>query len=238
MNGHTTGAGAQRAGGITPQLIIGLLLLMVGTALLLDNFGVLDAWYIIRLWPSGLILMGVAVFLQAERPAGRLAGGFWMFLGTWLLLGNLRVLRLDLFDLWPVPLVLIGSYLIWQAVQGPTVPRDRSSDTVFSAIAMMSGINRKVTTTDFRGGEATAVMGGVKIDLRDAVIAGDEAVIDVFAFWGGIELVVPEGWAVVNRIVPMLGGADDQTRPPAAPTPRRLVLRGMCVMGGVEVKNA
>lgn len=238
MNGHRTGTRTGCTRGITPQLIIGLLLLMSGGALLLDNFGVLDAWYIIRLWPLALILMGVAIFLQAERPAGRLAGGFWTFIGTWLLLGNLRVLRLDLFDLWPVPLVLIGTYLIWQAIQGPTVPRGRDTESVFSALAMMSGVNRKVTAADFRGGEVTALLGGCKIDLRDATIASGEAVIDVFAFWGGIELLVPEGWSVVNRIVPVLGGADDRTRPPTDPSPSRLVLRGMCVMGGVEVKHA
>jgi len=237
MNGPTpaTGAGVTRS--VTPQLIIGLVLLVCGAALLLDNLGVLDAWYIIRLWPVGLILMGIAGLFQAERPAGRAAAAFWLLLGTWLLLGNLRVLRLDLFDLWPVPLVLIGSYLIWQAIQGPTAGRERDADSTFSALAIMAGVNRKVNALDFRGGEATAVMGGCKLDLRDARIEAGEATIDVFAFWGGIEVLVPEGWVVVNQILPVLGGADDRTRPAAGPSPKRLVLRGMCVMGGVEVKH-
>lgn len=239
MNGQPVGTGAGAgARGITPQLIIGLLLLVAGSALLLDNFGVLESWYIIRLWPIGLILMGLAMFLQAQRAAGHFAGGFWMFVGLWLLLGNLRVLRLHVFDLWPVPLVLIGGYLIYQAVQGPSASRDRSNESMFSALAVMAGINRKVTAVDFRGGEATAVMGGCKIDLRDATIASDEAAIDVFAFWGGIELLVPTGWVVVNRIVPVLGGADDKTSPSTDPSPKRLVLRGVCVMGGVEIKHA
>jgi predicted membrane protein len=236
MNGQTT-TGASAARGITPQLIIGLLLLAAGASLLLDNFGVLDAWYVIRLWPVGLILIGITMFLQARRGAGRLAGSFWIFVGVWLLLGNLRVLRLEIWDLWPIPLVLIGAHLIWQAVNGPSVPRDRDTEHVFSVLAMMSGINRKISTTDFRGGEATAVMGGAKIDLRDAQMTAPEAVIDVFAFWGGLEILVPEGWVVINRITPILGGADDRTRPATSPTPKRLVLRGMCVMGGVEVKH-
>jgi predicted membrane protein len=232
------GPAASTARRITPQLIIGVLMLAAGGALLLDNLGVLDAWLVIRLWPVGLILIGLSMFFQAQRPAGRVGGVFWMFVGTWLLLGNLRVLRLDLFDLWPVPLVLVGLYMIWQAIQGPAAPRDREAESAFSALAVMAGINRKISAADFRGGEATALMGGCKIDLRDANIASGEAVIDVFAFWGGIELLVPEGWAIVNRIVPVLGGADDKTRPATDPSPKRLVLRGMCVMGGVEVKHA
>lgn len=239
MNGHTThgGAAARTARGITPQLIIGVLLLAAGTALLLDNLGVLDSWYVIRLWPVGLILIGASIFVQAQRPAGRVGGGFWMFIGIWLLLGNLNVLRLDLADLWPVPLVLIGTYLIWQAVQGPSAPRNRDTDDAFSAVAMMGGVNRKISASDFHGGEATALLGGCKIDLRDAKIARAEAVIDVFAFWGGIEILVPEGWVIINRIVPILGGADDRTRPATDPSPKRLVLRGMCIMGGVDVKH-
>jgi hypothetical protein len=237
MNGQPATPGTNAARTITPQLIIGLLLLLAGTALLLDNFGVLESWYIIRLWPVGLILIGLSMLLQARRPAGRFAGGFWILIGTWLLLGNLHVLRLDIFDLWPVPIVLIGGYLIWQAVQGPTSTHDRNAESMFSALAVMAGVTRKVTAMDFRGGEATAVMGGCKIDLRDATISADEAAIDIFAFWGGIELIVPQGWIVVNRIVPLLGGADDRTKPPTDPAPKRLILRGVCVMGGVEVKH-
>ncbi|HSL23590.1 MAG TPA: DUF5668 domain-containing protein [Vicinamibacterales bacterium] len=221
---------------VTPQLIIGLLLLAGGGALLLDNFGVLEAWYIIRLWPVGLILIGLAMALQAHRAAGRVAGFFWMFLGVWLLLGNLGVLRLEFFDLWPVPIVLAGGYLIWQSIR-PDAPGPRDQDSTFSALAVMAGVGRKINSPDFKGGEATALLGGVKIDLQDAGITAREAVIDVFAFWGGIEIFVPDGWMVVNRVVAILGGADDRTRPSTDPTAKRLVIRGVCVMGGVDIKT-
>jgi hypothetical protein len=76
------------------------------------------------------------------------------------------------------------------------------------------------------------------VDLRKASIApGTEAVIDVFAFWGGIDIKVPEDWTVVNRVVPLMGGIEDKTLAPQPPTGKRLVLRGIVVMGGVSVKN-
>jgi len=232
MNGSS-----RRPNVLAPQLIIGFLLLVAGVVLLLDNFGVVNAHAVLRFWPAGLIVIGLALTAQAQRAAGRVSGLFWVFIGTWLLLGNLGVLRLEIWDLWPIPIVMIGGYLIWQAVHGPDRPADRERESHFSALAVMGGVGRKINSQEFRGGEATALLGGVKIDLHDAAVAGDEAVIDVFAFWGGIELSVPEGWAVVNRVVALLGGADDRTRPPTVATPKRLVIRGICVMGGVEIKN-
>jgi len=223
---------------LAPQLIIGFLLLVAGIVLLLDNFGLMHAHAVLRYWPAGLILIGLGVVAQAQRAAGRVSGLFWILIGVWLLLGNIGVLRLEIWDLWPIPIVIVGGYLIWQAVHGPDKPSDRERESHFSALAVMGGVGRKINSRAFTGGEATALLGGVKIDLRDAVIAADEAVIDVFAFWGGIELAVPEGWAVVNRVVAVLGGAEDRTRPPTTPVAKRLVIRGICVMGGVELKTA
>ena len=69
--------------------------------------------------------------------------------------------------------------------------------------------------------------------------AGTEAVIDVFAFWGGMEIKVPEDWTVIIRAIPLMGGVDDKThmvQPPPA-VEKRLVISGIVMMGGVVVKN-
>lgn len=228
----------QRGSFVSPQLIIGLLLLMVGGALLLDNVGLMDAYYVVRLWPAALILIGLSCLFQSHRAAGRAACFFWIFIGTWLLLGNLHVLRLNLWDLWPLPFIVAGIYLMWQSIGGhQNAPDGSTLESSFSALALLGGVARKINSRQFKGGEATALLGGCKIDMRDAEIAGDEAVIDTLAFWGGIELIIPEGWSVVNRIVPIMGGAEDRTRPSTTAVPKRLVIRGIAIMGGIEIKN-
>jgi hypothetical protein len=55
--------------------------------------------------------------------------------------------------------------------------------------------------------------------------------------WGGIEIRVPEDWTVVSKVVPVMAGVEDKTRPPQGATAHRLVLRGLALMGGVEIKN-
>ena len=110
---------------------------------------------------------------------------------------------------------------------------DNSTMTV---VAVMAGVTRGNNSRAFRRADLFAFMGGCEIDLRKAAING-EAVVDLFCMWGGIEIRVPEDWTVVSQIVPLMGGVDDKTRPPQAATAHRLTLRGMALMGGVEIKN-
>jgi hypothetical protein len=105
-----------------------------------------------------------------------------------------------------------------------------------SMFALMSGVSRRVIGMPFRGAAATAVMGGIELDLRQATLP-DDAVIDLFAFWGGIEIVVPRDWIVVNQGFALMGGIEDKTGNVPRPGGPRLFIRGMALMGGVEIKN-
>jgi predicted membrane protein len=112
----------------------------------------------------------------------------------------------------------------------PRAPGDRAE------LAFWSGIERRITSQDFRRADVTAIMGGIELDLRGAAMAGSEATIEVFAVMGGIEITLPPDWEVVNRITPILGGVEDQSTG-AASSQHRLILEGMVIMGGVEVKT-
>ena len=115
----------------------------------------------------------------------------------------------------------------------PAAPHDNSAMTV---VAIMAGVSRGNNSPAFRRADVFAFMGGCEIDLRKAAING-EAVVDLFCMWGGIEIRVPEDWTVVSQIVPLMGGVDAKTRPPQTAIAHRLTLRGMALMGGVEIKN-
>ncbi|MFI1385079.1 DUF1707 domain-containing protein [Embleya sp. NPDC020886] len=83
---------------------------------------------------------------------------------------------------------------------------------------------------------AVAVMGGVEIDLTDAVFDEPELVINVFTIWGGIDIRIPEGVTVRDHGFGFMGGFDvheQYTDDPRAPV---VVVKGMAIMGGVTVK--
>ena len=102
---------------------------------------------------------------------------------------------------------------------------------------MMAGLERTSRSQSFRGGDLTAVMGGVGLDLRGAKLAPEGATLDVFAMWGGIELTVPEGWRVDLTVVPLLGGFEDRTRAADTMEAQVLTVRGFVIMAGGEVQH-
>jgi predicted membrane protein len=220
----------------TPQLLMGLLIILIGILFTLDNLGMTVAERYIRYWPAGLIAVGVLKLWQS-RGGSTFGALVAITVGTWLLLESLGLVFVHFWEMWPLLLVIFGASMVWQGLRGGRrqAATGDQNDTM-SALAVLGGVNRGNNSRAFKGGDLTAVMGGCEIDLRQAAIEG-EAVFDVFAMWGGIEIRVPDNWTVIGRVTPILGGFDDKTRPAPQPNPQRLVIRGFVIMGGVEVKN-
>ena len=221
---------------LTGQLITGLVLAALGILFTLDNLDVLEARDFLRFWPVVFILVGVSQILQARSPAGTIGGSIWILIGG-VMLGERLELISNVFRFWPLLLIGIGGYVVWQSMTRREVPAGDRADRL-SAVAVLGGVDRRVLATGFVGGDVTAFMGGGKLDLREATMApGTEAIVDVTTIMGGFEIKVPEGWNVVVDIVPFMGGYEDKTRRPSDPTAPRLRLRGFVMMGGVEIRN-
>jgi predicted membrane protein len=227
----------------TPRVIIGICAIVLGVQWTLANLGWLDHAFL-RFWPVVVVGIGLMMVLN-PTAAGRTPGWVVLAVGCWLTTTVIYRLRIDLWDLWPIALVAMGIAMIRRGREHVLSGRDAAAtgepggvslNQTFSAVAVWSGIKRRVTSVAFRRADLVAVMGGIEVDLRQAGTAGGEAVIDVFAVWGGIEIVVPPDWDVVVEVVAIMGAAEDKTSGGQGPR-HRLVLRGFVLMGGVEVKN-
>jgi predicted membrane protein len=229
---------------ISPQFILGLLIIAVGVVFMLDNLEIIYAGDYLRYWPALLIVWGFSKVIQSPGSPGKTFGWILMGAGTAMLLHRLDIIYFQIWDWWPVILIIIGLNFLrgsWMRRRNSASfsMRDEGTETdsYIKNFVMMSGIKRTITSKEFRGGEITAFMGGCELDLRECDIKGDEAVLDVFAVWGGVEIRVPMGWAISVKAVPIMGGVDDKTYPEKAGRTKRLVLTGNIVMGGVEIKN-
>jgi hypothetical protein len=223
-----------------PRLLIGLGILTVGLLWTLDNLRLIDADRITQYWPVVIILIGVAKFF--DPTSSNVAATVIALIGVALLLDTLDYWDFDPGDFFPLLIAFIGAKLVMDVFRRRSARRSGNADpdAVVHAFAFMSGVGKRSVSRDYRGGDANAIMGGVELDLREAQIApGHEAVLDAFAFWGGVEIKVPPTWRVVSQVMPLMGAYEDTTASTAAtatggPT---LVVRGLAVMGGIEIKN-
>jgi Domain of unknown function (DUF5668)/Cell wall-active antibiotics response 4TMS YvqF len=220
------------------RLIIGLSILAAGLLWTLDNLNVLDSDPITRWWPVVVIVVGLVRLF--DPAASKLASAVIALVGVGILLDVLDLWDFDPGDFIPLLIAFIGAKLVLDVFRRRNArsANAASADSIVHAFAFMSGVGRRSVSADFRGGDANAIMGGVELDLRNAQIApGQEVVIDTFAFWGGIEVRVPDSWRVVSQVMPLMGAYEDNTTSTEATGGPVLVVRGVVVMGAIEVKN-
>jgi predicted membrane protein len=216
---------------VTPRVVLGLAVMLAGLVLALDSLGFVEGGQIFRFWPLILVAIGVVKWMSPVHQ--KMSALIWIVAGVAFLLVSLG--RMSFGGVWAMVLFLVGANIAWKALRPAALPKD--ADSVIDLMQFMGGTKTVVTTQDFKGGQATAVMGGCEVDLRHASMPeGRAAVIDTFAFWGGIEIRVPDDWEVVSQGSAALGGFVNNARSQPG-SKRRLVVTGLAVMGGVEVKN-
>jgi predicted membrane protein len=228
---------------ISARLVVGVVIIFVGAILLADNLGWFEARYVLRrLWPLALVAVGVTMVRSPDHRRSRSWGWVLITVGSWIFLDRIGWIHVSLWHLLvPGLLLFVGGSLVWRALNGPPKSKDiaGAADHVefVRSFALMSGCELRPVSRPFRGADLTAVMGGIKLDLADARMESDSAIVEVFAFWGGIEIFVPPDWTVTSKVTTLLGGYVDKRRPTSVVPTKTLVVQGMVVMGGIEVKN-
>ena len=154
--------------------------------------------------------------------------------GTLLLLDNLNVLVVDVWRLfWPIVVIGVGLAVLFSGSKTKiSASKAKRSDVV----AILGGNKQTNDSSDFVASKITSVMGGAVLDLRKAKIQ-KEAVIEVIAFWGGIEIYLPKDVAVKNEIFPILGGVENKTDSEVMKNAPTITIIGQAIMGGVEIRN-
>ena len=88
----------------------------------------------------------------------------------------------------------------------------------------------------FHGARLDAFCGGLRLDLRQAVVTEDEE-IDIHTFLGGVELLVPATVNVVVKSHSFIGGSSDETAKNSRGSIPTIHIAASNFLGGVSVKN-
>ena len=216
------------------RTIIGLLIVAVGASFLLTNLNILPFDVgIAQWWPLFIVAGGVVMLLSDVR--NYLWALLVIGLGVLFQLKQFGIVDVNPWQLfWPAIIIVLGVSVMTSrgSSRGKIAASDRED-----VMAILSGSEARVESKDFKGSRVTSICGGAMIDLRKAVIK-KEATIDVFAFWGGIEIIVPEHVMVKNNTSAIMGGVEQQAGGDAVKEGSPILyITGDVVMSGVEVKR-
>ena len=219
----------------------GVIIVLIGLAFLLDHLGIISIGNPWRFWPLLMILAGISNFISRRQTWGALL----MLGGVLLQLNELGITHIGWSTFWPLMLIALGLFVFWGSLEWKKKPRlsPREGDprTTLNEAVVFGGLERRMTSQDFQGGDVTAIFGGVELDLTEANIQANEATLAITAIFGGVELRIPPSWQIAFRGAPIFGGIEDKTRTARVDDPnsslKTLVITGAVIFGGLEIKN-
>jgi predicted membrane protein len=221
------------------KIFLGILLLLVGGLILLNNIGILLPFGITLsnfwdfFWPA--LFLGIGIILLFDQNFT--TGVVFSIIGLTIL--TTKLFNWDFWaTLWPLILIGIGLSIILREDRQVSLNNaakisddDRLDDNV-----LFWGVEKRMTSKNFKGGEINTVFGGYKLDLRDAEIAKEGATLNVNCAFGGVEIFVPDNCRIVTNGTGILGGWTPDIKPTDIDKPV-LTIKGVAAFGGVEIKN-
>lgn len=226
--------------------IVGVFLIGMGLVFLLDRLNVIpNQWrHIIISWQALLIFIG---FINIFKNHARLPGVILVLVGSAFIVPEIVHVPFQTKQLiWPLVLIIVGIAIVFKTrnfksphVFNPNQDATTSSEKI-DEVAIFGGGKRVITTQNLKGGNITAIFGGLEIDLSDAEIDGDSVIIEVAAIFGGVTVIVKPEWDVQVQVASVFGGFTDKRKMYKNQNQegaKQLILKGAAIFGGGEVKS-
>lgn len=232
------------------KVVLGLILAGAGALLLGFNFGYLPIEYkdVIFSWPMILIALGVVNISSRDN----------LFLGFMLLIigGFFLIPRVFLIDInfsqvgIPFLLITIGLWIAFRKKKSKKTPFNFQEPLKYDKCyekgkleeSNVFGGSRVVfDNEEFKGGEVNNVFGGSEIDLSGATLAEGENILEINCVFGGVKLIVPQGWNIKLRMDSVMGGFHDKRKSyntiDESNRNKILIIKGTAIFGGGEIRT-
>ncbi len=215
------------------NIILGIILIVVGVWFGLYATGVVKVNLLFDGWWTLFII--IPSFLGLFDEDGRTGSLIGLFVGVLLLLSCQDVLNFDIVLKLIVPCVLIVtglSFIFKGKIKTKNIENVKTvGGTNYNAT--FSGQNLDFSKEEFTGTKLDAVFGGIKCDLRNAII-NDDVVIEASAIFGGITILVPKDVNVKITSTSIFGGVDGKSK--MDKPGKTIYVNATCLFGGVDVK--
>jgi predicted membrane protein len=226
------------------RLWLGVGIILLGLVLLGDNLNFLsyDLKRYVFTWEVFLIFLGlVFIFGRGKRSSGIIM----LVIGSAFYMKNvLNMIDFNFWQVfWPAILILAGVMIIFRHYfdRNPEKKTILGDEHSIDEVALFGGGDRMITSQQFQGGKVTTIFGGLNYNMLKAKLAPGENCIDVFCLFGGMKLIVPEGWTIKIRVMSLFGGFSDKHRykisEPSNDQASQLIIKGTVIFGGGEIKS-
>lgn len=220
------------------SIIWGIILIAAGVLFALNALNVTNIDVFFDGWWTLFIIVPCAVGLFTEREkTGNIIG---LLIGVFLLLCCQDVMSFSI--LWkllvPAVIVIVGLKILFNGLRGNKAnviigEMKHSGNSPRTGSALFSGCDMSYDGEVFEGAELNAIFGGVKLNLRNAVIEKDCA-ISLSAIFGGVDIFVPDNVNVKVSSTSIFGGVSNKTKVHKdAPT---IYVNATCMFGGADIK--
>lgn len=220
------------------NLLWGLVFVVVGiifclNALEITNINIFfDGW-----WTLFIIVPCFIGLFKDEDKYGNLIG---LIIGICLLLGCIDIIEITLILKLMVPtiLVMIGLSFIFKDTLNKKIKKEikkLNKTETKEYCACFSGQTIDFSNEEFTGCSISAVFGGVKCDLKKAIIKND-VVINANSIFGGITIYVPEDVNVKISSTCIFGGVSDERKNKTNDAQYTIYINATSMFGGMEIK--
>lgn len=111
---------------------------------------------------------------------------------------------------------------------------------LFSGKNVIFGSSKNIVISPlFKGTDINIMFGGSILDLRKTDIEEGETIIEANVMFGGLEIYVPSNWEIIINTTSILGATEDKRfyTDEKPHSNKRLIIKGSCMFGGIEIKN-
>ena len=215
------------------RILVGFVLITLGVLFLLDQNDLLNAGDLIADWWP--VVFVVAGFLYVSfSPRHIMVPAVLIIVGLALLARSLDFVP-DWVQtvFWPLVLVAVGLWVIFGSGLGAA--NVQRADRVNSLVVFFG---REIVneSQQFGGGSIFTMFGATQIDLRLARPVPEGAAMDVVVAFGGVEIMVPEGWRVEVKGIPLFGGWSNKIgRDSVGADAPLLSIEALVAFGGLDI---
>ena len=223
------------------NVIWGLFFVAIGIILGGNVLGIFDINIFFSGWWTLFIIIPSFIGIVTEKE--KIGSCIFFLIGVVLLLSCRGLFDLEL--VWklllPAIIIAIGLSMIFKNTVNKEVNNNikKLNENINSNegyTSTFSGQTFNLDGEEFKGTNLNAVFGGLKLDLRKAIINND-VVINASSIFGGIDIFVPDGYKVKVKSNSIFGGvSNDKDNNNIEGNAITIYVNAIRMFGGVQIK--